>query len=282
MTKNNEFKKTLGFGFGIQSHLEAMKLLTNSPLLLKWYGSMLFLSLLATIFVLIVLSVSGLWFFWEGLSLAFLGESWLPYESWIKGLFSVFWIFIVLFLGGFLGAQLAGLFVQLFFKEDKLFTALSHAIGDSIARDSVMDQGLKRHFIFKEYKSVFLSLVVSIFCWPLLLVPFLFPIGVLLFSYVVGRESYDTSERMCFERKFLMSSNQTLPDKLSVDFKENNQSQILQRVRISGGLYIALGLPSVLFGLIPVLGWLGWPFLRISALSACLARKSAVNSNAMS
>ncbi len=160
---------------------------------------------------------------------------------------SILWGLVLIFISGLLGSQIAALIVQIIPNENSLMNAIYE---NHQRRTLVVPKQIRTRWYFskKEYSAILLNFVIAGLGWPLILIPVLLPLGVIVFSYGLGKEAFAASEKSYFDKKLDTWSEQG---------------------HYPGfGYFVGLGLPSVLLGLIPILGFLGFPIVRITSMLA--------------
>jgi hypothetical protein len=166
-----------------------------------WYLQNIILSVFIAAVLLVALFVSGVWAVWEVLNLG-------TYDVLFKGLFSVLWFVVMLVLSVILGTQISSLMLQLFYRENALAKILTqeNRLVDALS-NPILEKKSKSFYLKEELKGTLLGILVTLLFWPFLLFIPLMPIGVTVFSFALGFETFASAERVLNEKGLLTYSD---------------------------------------------------------------------------
>ncbi len=232
----------MGFFSAIKIHLASLLLILQNRELFKWYLRLVVLTLFSAGVLLGLFWGFGGWGIWTLLG----GDIW-------AGVAVFFWVIALFFISGVIVSSLLSLFVSVFTSERGMRITLGLLSGNLVMTGKSL-LPLKR-YKWQEFKSVLLSLGVGLTGWPLLVIPFLIPIGICVFGYCLGRETYDSALRVLRE--------------------ENMETPMELGKRPNTMFFVYLGLPAAILSMFPVVGWIFLPTLRVAGV---IAAKEALSS----
>jgi hypothetical protein len=223
---------------GNHAFLRAFSRVLAKPALRRWYLRTLLKTVALAFLLLALLGGFGLWA---------VGSS---FESfWATSLAVLLWLVALAFLSGTLSTLLLNVIVQVAASENGLFALYA---SDAAQRQGVPWTGRDRvRDLSREYGSMLRGLAVACVAWPLLLVPFLMPVGVCVFAWVVASDALSTANRLCHAHGI-----ETLQDRAGG--------------KLPGRFRVGLGFVPSALALFPVFGWVLLPLLQAAALEAQL------------
>jgi hypothetical protein len=224
-TKKIRVRGRGGFWSGLASFFDAIYELFRNAELRKWFVRAGLRSLGLATLILILLLLAGAWGLWK-----YLGG------DWVGGVATLLWVAVVIFMSGYLTVMFMNIFVVIVSGEKGLALALE-------GHDTRMHKAQRSHR-WRELRAFLASLVISIFCWPLLLIPFVMPVGILIFAWAMGHGAAVSADRIHEEA--------------------TGESLLLVHGELSFGNCMALGLLPAIASLIPIVGWLFLPILQVA------------------
>jgi MFS family permease len=224
----------MGFFDGLRFFAKALVRVWLEPELRRWYFRTLFLTLIISGFLVASIFALGTWafssFFENMWSTTLALLLWTLILFYISGLIAtVFLNVLVLFVGG------ESALAKFYFRE-KISV-------DSEIQKSRIKQQLKDRS--HEILSLLRSLAIACIFWPLLLVPFLMPLGVLIFSWAMAGDALVLAKRICHEKGY---------------------PALTDSKKASRGTMMGLGLMPSSMALFPVIGWALLPLLQAAGL----------------
>ncbi|MBS1983960.1 MAG: hypothetical protein JST16_07285 [Bdellovibrionales bacterium] len=218
----------LGWGSGVRLFVSSLVRVVAFPDLRAWFWRALKKCFFLAVLLLVGVLLGG------AALIAHLGQGWWSNVA------AILWVLVVLFISGTLTVSLMGALSASSVDERGLLSAL-RGIKVVGLRPALWSD--RRGEWFRTLRGVVLSLVA----WPLLLIPFLMPVGVLIFAWSMGSESLATARRLCRQ------NGEDIPA-----FLENPRWNFA----------LGVGLGPALFTLVPIIGWAAWPLLILTSVSA--------------
>lgn len=226
----------MGFADALKIHLTTVLLILQNSHLFRWYLRIVGITLVSSGLLVGLFWGLGGWGIWTALG-----------GDWIAGVATVLWLVGLFFVAGILVSTVLNLFMSLFASERGMRITLK-IISSGANTLSGKSQPKMALYRWQELKSLFLSLFAGLTGWPLIVIPVLIPIGICVFSYVLGRETYDTAVRVFREEKM--------------------ETPLEMKVRPPFTFFILLGLPAAICSFFPLIGWVVLPSLRVAGVLA--------------
>lgn len=214
------------FLLGIKFFLSSAAALFRNPLIFAWFRKVSLVSLVVAMFVLFVCLALGVW-----------GISNLA-NHWIADVGAALWIFALLFFSGSLCMILMSIFVSLLGSERQLLRAITGNLALELKKATFVD-------LRREWMGTLISSGMAILAWPFFLLPFLFPVGLLLLSWAFGRESLFAANRI---------------------WHQTGRKTFLDEEKPKMAFCLGLGIGPAVISIVPVVGWAMWPLLLITAI----------------
>ncbi len=222
---------TLTFGSAMVAFILSSIQVLSQPDLRRWYFRIVKRCFLVALLVLVTLLFGGAWV------ISSMGQG--PWSQ----VGAVLWVICLLFLSGKLTVSILGLLMGNVVDERALLSAF---LGVKIVSLKNPAWGDLRGEYWASLRGVFLSLIA----WPLFLIPFLIPFGILIFGWSMGKEALASAHRICHQ---------------------NGESTILDKGPVSNSFALGLGIIPAAASIIPVVGWAFWPLLVASGVYVCRA-----------
>ncbi|NCN27725.1 hypothetical protein GW915_09135 [bacterium] len=211
---------------GIKSFFKALSLIFRNQEVFQWFKKTSIVAFIVALIVMAILALSGATVI-----------SWLG-AHWVADLGAVLWVLFILYFSGTLCITVMSAVFGLWGNEHRLMSALLKEPGLVLSKAKLSDM---RSEIF----GATWSLLAAFISLPFIFFVPLMPIGVLIMAIAFGREA------VCAARRILHQCQRTT----AVDEKMPTFS-----------FYIGLGFCPVLLTLVPLVGWVMWPVLLLSAL----------------
>jgi len=223
----------MGFMYGIKIFSIAIARVTALPELRRWYFKTLVMTVILAAGIIGVIFVVGSW-----------GLTSYIQNNWYAGAAFIVWALMLFYLGGQLAALLMNALVLVIGGESALTRYyLKDAPEPSDAKQKKILESLKLYR--GEVFSMLRTLLVACLAWPLFLIPFLIPFGVLIFAWAMSGDALAVARRLAH-----VGGKEALQD----------------HEKIPSSVLMGLGvLPSAL-ALFPVVGWVLLPILQVAGL----------------
>lgn len=221
--------KTLGFWSGLRVSIQAFSLVMSQASLRAWFLKSIIVTWVIAIGVFLTALSLGAWGLWSQYG-----------QNWKAGLGAAGMVVIFCFIAGTITSSINNILVMLVAGEKRLLRAMT---GTELLALLKVPFAVKKN----EIKKILITVLCSLFCWPLLLLPITTPVGILLYAWAMGAEAQATGEKM-----YLQLRGDSLPP--------------VQK----GGLRFSIGLafiPAIL-GIFPFIGWTLLPSLPIAGYLA--------------
>lgn len=219
--------------YGLRMFLLALMRVWTNPQLKSWYFKTLVWTLLLAFLLVFLLFSAGTWAL----------SSWIESSAY-AGIAVVLWAIALFYVGGQVAALLMNGLV--------LFVGGESALTQVYLRDAPLleeerKQRLKREFQARSFEllSMLRTLAIAAVIWPCFLIPFLIPVGVVVFAWAMAGDSLAIAKKLAH-----LKGVQTLQDSTKISF--------------STKVGLAL-LPSSL-AMFPVIGWVLLPVLQVAGL----------------
>lgn len=208
--------------------LSSIQVLTQ-PDLRTWYFKVVKRCFLVALFVVVILAFGG------ASALASLGQGW-----W-SNIAAILWVICLFFMSGKLTVSIVGLMMSSVVDEKALLSAFQGIKILTLRKATWSD-------VRREYWAALRGIFLSLLIWPLFLIPFLIPVGVLIFAWSMGKESLAAANRICHQ---------------------NGEATLLDRGPVANSFALGLGLIPAAASIVPIIGWAFWPLLVASGVHAC-------------
>ena len=223
----------MNFMYGIKVFSVAFSRVWMNADLRKWYFKTLGITLFLAMGIVGVIFIAGSW-----------GFSSFIDNNWYASAAVVVWALLLFYLGGQLASLLLNALVLLIGGESALTRYYVNGAPDpNASKKDLIKQSLK------DRKGEFLSLLRTFFvacvAWPLFLIPFLIPFGVLIFGWAMAGDALAVARRLAH-----VGGKEALQDKDKIPFST----------------MVGLGVMPSSLALFPVLGWVLLPILQVAGL----------------
>jgi hypothetical protein len=232
---------SLSFVDGIRIFSRAFARCWIEPDLRQW-----FFKTLAATFVMALVLIAGLFALGAWAFASYFEQAWSTTVA------ILLWVLVLFYVSGHVATLLLSSLVLIVGGETALTRFYFRNLTSLPSAEIREGMRLKFKDRSREVIAMLKSLLVAFVAWPLLLIPFLMPVGVLVFAWAMAGDVLAIGRRLCHE---------------------HGREALQDQEKLSLGATIGLAVLPSSMALFPVLGWALLPVLQAAALEMQLTRE---------